>query len=107
MVAFVLGSSQPLGSRVSWADQHQQSGRFKAAVKGNEDGDEKRGNTTGREKGEKGRTTNVKSSEREKRFCLHAPAIPYEIDFLASQRSLAALPTLSFAPPPLHTCPAE
>lgn len=102
----MLGSSQPLGYRVSWADQHQQSGRFKAAAKGNEDGDEKRGNTTGREKGEKRGTTKEKDSEREKRFCLRAPAIPYEIDFRASQRSPDALPALSFAAPPLHTCPA-
>lgn len=76
-------------------------------MKGNEDGDEKGGNTTGREKGEKRGRTKEKSSERKKkRFCLCAPAIPYEIDFRASQRSCAALPTLSFAPPPLHTCPA-
>lgn len=76
---FVSRSSQLLGCRVSWADQHQQSGRFKAAEKGNEDGDEKRGNTTGGEKGEKRETTKRKAQRGKKGSGSALPQFPMKL----------------------------
>lgn len=102
-MAFELGSSQPLGCRVSWADQHQQSGRFKAAEKGNEDGGEKRGNTTGREKGEKRGTRTEKGSGREKESkkgsASALPQFPKKLISMPPKDLPLNLPAPSFAPP--------